>query len=84
MLSDTSSELFNPMALTRNKRDEFLIEIRKKKNRNFIQEKRLKLSKDTYEEAMPGMQEEESSPTQYFEAPPEQQESNQMGSEVLK
>lgn len=50
MLSTSNSDPYNPefpeptMNLTRNKRDEFLIEIRKKKNSNILLQKRIKLT----------------------------------------
>lgn len=41
----TTDDDFFPMAQTRTKRDEFLVEIRKKKNQTVIQQKRTKFSR---------------------------------------
>ena len=45
MISDTLS-VPDPMVLTRNKRDEFLVEIRKSKNSSLIKQKRIKICDD--------------------------------------
>ena len=42
MMSETLS-VPDPMVLTRNKRDEFLVEIRKSKNSSMIKQKRIKI-----------------------------------------
>jgi len=42
--SSEPSENWQNMVLTKNKRDEFLIEIRKKKSDNLIKQKRIKLA----------------------------------------
>lgn len=60
MNSDSTDDVCFPMAMTRNKRDEFLIDIRKKKNKTLIHQKRIMLSKENCNQVQPVMQIEDS------------------------
>lgn len=73
MNSDSTDDIF-PMAMTRNKRDEFLIDIRKKKNKTLIHQKRIMLSKGNLGNAQPVMQIEDSNTANpYLEVQNQQQ-----------
>jgi len=57
MISDNINSTDFPMTLTRNKRDEFIINIRKKKNQTFLLKKRLKVYDPKEKEQNPNIQE---------------------------